>query len=702
MWHAGDSLAAAPDEWVRLGLALTPAEQAEPVLTAAQLGLAATINDDLQTVDFLVPASRLPAQAINGQRVRPPLSPRVAGLLINTDLAASWSERNQGLSLGHELRTGGRWGIFSTTGQANWTSNGGATYQRGQTQWQFDDYTHLRTWQAGDVVGGAVSPVNLGGFRLAKNPAGLDPYTPTYPLPTLGGLALDASTLTVLANQSEVARHDVQKGPWTLERFPLNVGRNALDVVVRDPFGRETTVPQGGYYFVPQMLAQGLSTWDVSVGAVRQGLSDHYGPVGGTANWAYGLSDRWTLHAGGEASASGTNLSLGAQTTLGNAGTVSAQGTWSRGDGHNGWAGTLAYSFQGPRWGLRFEHTENHDLWDLAAVDAFVFRPEQQTRLSATYTSDAQTLQFRAALTDMTVHGRRTRYASLGGQWHAGHQTLSASVLYDAVAHAPTVQLGYLRTFGQASASLQTQRSDRGPRTALAGSWNGHLGEDSSMGASGELARTETGNAARANANLRTPLGEARLQVFSQGDSKQVSGNWSSSLFLGAGGVHTGPRLQEGFALVEVPGVADVPVMQGGRVLGHTDASGTLLVGPLPALTSTPLRLDDKALPPGVQLDTSTLPATPMRRSGAKVVFPVRTLNARTFTVNHGGVLVPLGSTVESPTETTQVGYDGALFLEHATAGQSLTVRLATGGVCAIKVPTPLPAFADQPTLSCE
>src|SRR5690606_26075962 len=151
---------------------------------------------------------------------------------------------------------------------------------------------------------------------------------------------------------------------------------------------------------------------------------------------------------------------------------------------------------------------------------------------------------------------------------------------------------------------------------------NGRLREGTTLGTSGEVFHTDTGSGYRGNAYLRTPQGDARLQVFNQAGNPQVTGGWASSLFLGAGGVHTGPRLLDGFALVEVPGVADVPVMQGGRVLGHTDADGTLLVGPLSSLTATPLHLDDKALPPGVQLDASTLPATPMRRSGAKVVFP--------------------------------------------------------------------------------
>jgi outer membrane usher protein FimD/PapC len=60
-----------------------------------------------------------------------------------------------------------------------------------------------------------------------------------------------------------------------------------------------------------------------------------------------------------------------------------------------------------------------------------------------------------------------------------------------------------------------------------------------------------------------------------------------------------------------------------------------------------------------------------------------------------------VGSTVATGKETVTVSYDGDLFLEHAEAGEKLT--LTSGGeVCHLAVPSPLPSLEQIATLRCE
>ena len=73
--------------------------------------------------------------------------------LVLYSVAGMVSEQQQALSLGHEVRKAGRWGVVSTSGQVN-TDASGTGYVRGVTRWQKDDPNRLVTYQAGDVFAG--------------------------------------------------------------------------------------------------------------------------------------------------------------------------------------------------------------------------------------------------------------------------------------------------------------------------------------------------------------------------------------------------------------------------------------------------------------------------------------------------------------------------------------------------------------------
>ena len=95
-------------------------------------------------------------------------------------------------------------------------------------------------------------------------------------------------------------------------------------------------------------------------------------------------------------------------------------------------------------------------------------------------------------------------------------------------------------------------------------------------------------------------------------------------LVLMDGRLFASRRLQESFALVEVPGYANVGVGFQGRVLTHTDADGVALLPRLLPYQSNSIRLDPAELPISAELDSIEMTAVPAGRSGVKLVFPVR------------------------------------------------------------------------------
>ncbi|AVO31006.1 3'-5' exonuclease [Stenotrophomonas maltophilia] len=373
-WQQGGQWFAEPATWREVGLQLPPG-QTEP-MSAQALGVGFVVDEATATVALDLPADRLKAQRVARDRTeRGPIAPPAPGVLVNYSVAGMVSEQQQALSLGHEVRKAGRWGVISTSGQVN-TDTAGTGYVRGVTRWQKDDPNRLVTYQAGDVFAGPSSSlVNLGGVRVAKDPRALDPLTPTYPVPVLGGVALDPATVEVLANRARVLQGRVGKGPFTADGSALGTGAQQTQVVVRDPYGRETVVSDQRFYVAPTLLRQGLTTWEVAAGRVRQGESD-YGTLGATGSVARGLNDRWTLRGTAQTSTDGkANVALGATTALGTYGTLDLElGTSTRG----GQRQAVAYDYRGPRFGVRLEHERQQDYWRLRAPGAV--EVEQRTR----------------------------------------------------------------------------------------------------------------------------------------------------------------------------------------------------------------------------------------------------------------------------------------------------------------------------------
>ena len=190
-------------------------------MSAQALAVGFVVDDATATVALDLPYDRLKAQRVARDRTeRGPIAPPAPGVLVNYSVAGMAFEQQQALSLGLEVRKAGRRGVISTSGQVN-TDTVGTSYVRGVTRWQKDDPNRLVTYQAGDVFAGPSSSGQPGRVRVAKDPRALDPLTPTYPVPMLGGVALDPATVEVLANRARVLQGRVGKGrsppmaaPW--------------------------------------------------------------------------------------------------------------------------------------------------------------------------------------------------------------------------------------------------------------------------------------------------------------------------------------------------------------------------------------------------------------------------------------------------------------------------------------------------------
>lgn len=686
LWQKNGAWVAEAATWQQLGVTLRPGEEGQD-LTDQALGVTVAYTPESATVQLTIPADRKPAQQLtqHGTPVSR-VSPAIGGVLVNYNLATQLTDGQQATSLALEARTGGRWGVFSTTGQLN-QSPSGFGMRRGITAWQKDDLQRQRTWQAGDVYATpGIGPVALGGLRLAKDPAALDPLTPTWPVPTLGGIALDPGQVKVLSNQAEIMRQDVNAGPFTVDGRNVALGTSQTAVVVRDAYGRETAVSTARLYVAPTLLRPGLSEWEIAAGQVRE-EENRYGTAGISASWAKGLNDRWTIRGGGQVDENGKgNITVGS---------TWAPGTWGVLDGEVGrssdggmrWA--ARYDYRGPAFGVRLEHEENDGFWRLQSETALPI--VSRTQASVSYRPDRR-FTVRGIYSAIDTGRSSLAFASLGASANLGNAgQVSTNVLKDLKGGDLQVSASYTYRFGsKASVGVRARRAPGQDALSTRATYRTEGG----LRLAAEHTEGDLGST-RATADAMTRYGDARLMLDRYDGQTQVAANFSGSVFLDHRGVAFGRPAYASFAVVDVPAQAGFPVRVNGVPVGQTNKQGRVLVTNVPSLLPTTFSLKDKDLPVGVEIGETEKQAVAPRQGGVRVTFPVLTRNARAFTLT-GTTIVP-GTAATTPHERTVVGYDGLIYLERPETGAILEVE----GACRAVIPFPLSSETAVTRLLC-
>ncbi|MDB5995030.1 MAG: putative fimbriae-related protein, partial [Pseudomonas sp.] len=330
-----------------------------------------------------VPPDWLPEQFI-GHRDAYPRTPALSsfGALFNYDLYLNdTDEAGTYLAAWNEVRLFDNWGTLSNTGQYRRTLSGDSVstlnngYLRYDTTWRYSDDDRLLTYEAGDLVSGALpwsSSVRLGGVQLSRDFA-VRPDLVTYPLPQFAGEAAVPSSVDLFINGYKSSSADLQPGPYTLTNIPFINGAGEAVVVTTDALGRQvsTTVP---FYVTSNLLQKGLSDFSVAAGTLRRdyGIRDFgYGPGVSSGSLRYGVSDNFTLESHAEASDSLTLGGLGGNLRMGNFGVLNTAISQSQFDGESGQQLSVGYQYNSQRYSFSYQRLQRRDQYaDLTVVDS--------------------------------------------------------------------------------------------------------------------------------------------------------------------------------------------------------------------------------------------------------------------------------------------------------------------------------------------
>lgn len=663
-------------------------------------GLHSDYDSQGQRLLLDVPPDWLPEQFI-GSRQAYPRTPALSsfGGLLNYDLYLNdTDDGGTYLAAWNEVRLFDSWGTLSNTGQYRQTLSGVGNsslnngYRRYDTTWRFSDDERLLTYEAGDLISGALpwsNSVRLGGVQLSRD-FSVRPDLVTYPLPQFAGEAAVPSSVDLFINGYKSSSADLQPGPYTLTNIPFINGAGEAVVVTTDALGRQvsTTVP---FYVTSTLLQKGLTDFSVAAGTLRRDytLRDFgYGPGVTSGSLRYGLSDSLTLEGHAEASDSLTLGGVGGNLRLGQFGVLNTAVSQSRFDGDGGQQLSLGYQYSSQRYSVAYQWVQRRDQYaDLTVVDSpytsLSQRSEQLTlslNLERFGSLGAGYFDVRAA--DST----RTRLLNLTWSkplWHNSSFYLSANREIGDSHWAMQAQL-VIPFDLHGSLSLSNERSKTGENRQRV---NFSRSVPIEGGVGYNLGYATGSGADYRQADVTWRLQSVRLQagVYGTSDAETRWADASGSLVWMDRQVFAANQIDDAFVVVSTDGYKDIPVRYENQLVGQTDKNGHLLVPWSSAYYRGKYEIDPLNLPANVQSPNVEQRVAVRRGSGYLLEFPLtRIIAASVVLVDAQQRELPLGSNVthEQSGARTVVGWDGLVYLENLAAQNTLHVELADGKTC--------------------
>jgi outer membrane usher protein len=133
---------------------------------------------------------------------------------------------------------------------------------------------------------------------------GLDPYFVQYPGLNFSGAVSTPSTVVVYVTGQLLRRVPLPPGQFELKDLPVPAGTNNTRLILRDAFGREREIGSQ-YYFAAGLLKEGLHEFSYNFGSRRNNLATEswdYGPLVFLARHRLGITDYLTAGLRFEAS----------------------------------------------------------------------------------------------------------------------------------------------------------------------------------------------------------------------------------------------------------------------------------------------------------------------------------------------------------------------------------------------------------------
>jgi outer membrane usher protein len=673
-------------------------------------GLSYRYDPAVQRVALISPPELLKMQRLASASAPPRLevAPSATGMVVNYTLVGSGARDdasgrlarlNGGAQL--EARLFGAFGLVSSSMAATTHSPARAGAVRLDTNWTWEDPGHLTAVNAGDLISSGLSwtrPIRMGGVQVSRS-FSLRPDILTRPVPVLRGTAQAPSTLDLFIDGAQVLSSQVPAGPFEVSPGPPRAGAGHAEVVVRDLLGRESRL-EVPFYASDSLLARGLFDFGVELGFARRNYgirsNDYDGRLALSGSVRYGLSDRLTLHAHGEATRGLQLLGAGAAVDIESVAIASVALSGSR--SMEGAGGNLDVGLESRHGSLSASlravraFGAYHDLASVTAEDRRLNgfdsrrlsppkRVEQaqiasslwsRAQLSVSYARVEREDQ-RAKLAVVSLSQGFSGVTAYLRGWNDFSENRSGGLTFGL-----SLALGP-RLFSASELALTGRRLSGVSEMASQSS-----GEPGSFSWRTRVAEGELSDRL-AGVTYVSPFGRVEAGLQQTGGRATAFVQAAGALALADGNLFASRRVDGAFAIVDA-GAPDVPVLFENRSVGRTGRGGRLLIPDLLPYQSNRIAFDSRFLPLDQHVEKEEFLVVPRRGAGATVRLPVARGSSAaliTFVDGSGRPLRPgAGGRIQGIGTDFMIGYDGESYVPDLSPENVVIIEDSNGRRC--------------------
>lgn len=650
---------------------------------AAIPGVKTQFDESRLALTITAPTSAFPVSGVSAAMPEKP-EPTITstGAFINYDLLV---DRTEGLTHANGLV---EFGFFDRFGVGTTSALGSSTDEtdeliRLETTWTHDFPASRATLRIGDAFtrpGVWGRAVRFGGIQFGTNFA-VDPSFSTLPLQSVAGEAVLPSSVDIFVNDALTSSSDIPPGPFSIDNVPVVTGQGEVRVVVRDVLGREQVISQP-FFATSSLLRAGLSDYSVELGSVRENFalnSNDYGRGLAVGTYRYGFTDQFT----GEIRALGTRdnqaLGMAGSFLVGNIGVVS--GVAAASHSARGTGSLFQLGFDGQSSQLTY------GAHITAANDRFVqigdAADNQRQLLTANlgYVLPRGDSIGAAFVRQENFDGSSIRVASLTYSTRIGDFGFLGVSLLRTMSDVTTnsFNVAFTMPLGNSTSASLTARGDRGATgnsDDVVAQMQRSLPPGPGLGYSVQTSSNDTG---QLGLYAQSTVGAYSLEAARFGGTDSVrAGTSGGAAFIG-GRAFPSRRIDESFAVVRVPGFANVRVMAENQEVARTDEQGDAVIPRLRPYEDNRLAIEQLDLPLDTEIGALALSAVPFYRSGLLVQFPVRRVRAATLhIVLPDGSALPVQAKVQvnRGAAPIAVGMQGELYLRDLDEENRIQVNL--------------------------
>ena len=650
-------------------------------------GLTFKLDESTQSLAMQVPPRLFEATLLNGQEIDfSAPSAASPGGFINYSLSANHAEGLTNTTGFLDLSGFGSWGSAQTR-ILGLDLNNQARAIRLESTWTRDKPMELTRLRFGDAISGASSwggAVRFGGFQWATD-FSLQPGFMTSPRPEISGESALPSTVELYVDNLLRMRREVPSGPFTIQDLPVINGQGDAQLLVRDILGREQVISKP-FFTSSRLLKQGLQSYSYELGFVRRNFgidSNNYGRLMAIGTHRLGFTEKFTGEVHGELLGNQQSVGLGGVFLSPVVDTLS--GSLAMSNSKKGVGGLLGLGFQHQNG--NFSVGMNTQLTSRKFAKLGLQSEKLAPRNISQMIVKMATNGFGSFALNYTHQAFRDmeNYKSLSASYVrevAGIGNLSASMTRYLSGESKTV-------FGlnfSMNLDLGKRRSANINVSAKPGRNNANLQLNRRLPAgSGVGYRLVSGlgdtDRREAEVSLQNRVGSYSLAAGQSQGQTAFRGSASGGVAFLGGSSFFSRRITDSFAVVQVPGYADVGIYADNQLSTRTDGKGNALLTGLRSYQKNLVRIEQSDIPLDAQIDTLQLDAVPYFRSGLVLKFPVkRSRGALLSVVLENGEPLPAGAQVQIigdnilETELFPAGMRGEVYLTGLEAENQLRV----------------------------